>query len=184
MREPQVREAFLDCLTASGQFHALKTEAPLWTSPDRAAKPDEALTCHCFVKNLKQYAREAGVEGVHLQVLTFTHLREHHVGGDGPYHHHAERAGSSEPLGVSAGTTGGEVDRVDIKYCAFYSMFYPGKKSLDKLFAVPYAAPAPLDCLGVIFSHAVLLNSFLTRCRSREFLYRGVVSRVAEIFKT
>jgi integrase len=47
-------------------MHALKMDAPLCTRHDRAGKPREGLTSHCFVKNLKKYAREAGVEGFHL----------------------------------------------------------------------------------------------------------------------
>jgi site-specific recombinase XerD len=66
VREPQVREALTDYLTAAGRLHALKTDAPLWTRHDRAGKPGEALSSHCFVKNLKKYAKEAGVEGFHL----------------------------------------------------------------------------------------------------------------------
>ena len=75
VREPQVREALLDYLTASGRLHALKTDAPLWTRHDRAGKPGEALTSHCFVKNLKKYAREAGVEGFHLHRTRHTFAR-------------------------------------------------------------------------------------------------------------
>src|SRR5215216_2137587 len=36
VREPQVRDALLDYLTAAGRLHALKTDAPLWTRHDRA----------------------------------------------------------------------------------------------------------------------------------------------------
>jgi integrase len=75
VREPQVREALLDYLTASGRMHALKTDAPLWTRHDRAGKPGEALTSHCFVKNLKKYAKEAGVEGFHLHRTRHTFAR-------------------------------------------------------------------------------------------------------------
>ncbi len=75
VREPQVREALLDYLTASGRLHALKTDAPLWTRHDRAGKPGEALTSHCFVKNLKKYAKEAGVEGFHLHRTRHTFAR-------------------------------------------------------------------------------------------------------------
>ena len=60
VREPQVKQALLDYLSASGRMHALKTDAPLWTRHDRAGQPGEALSSHCFVKNLKKYAREAG----------------------------------------------------------------------------------------------------------------------------
>ena len=75
VREPQIMEALLDYLTAAGRLHALKTDAPLWTRHDRAGKPGEALSSHCFVKNLKKYAREAGVEGFHLHRTRHTFAR-------------------------------------------------------------------------------------------------------------
>lgn len=75
VREPQVKEALIDYLSASGRLHALKTDAPLWTRHDRAGKPGEALTSHCFVKNLKKYAQEAGVENFHLHRTRHTFAR-------------------------------------------------------------------------------------------------------------
>lgn len=75
VREPQVREALLDYLKASGRLHALKTNAPLWTRHDRAGKPGEALTSHCFVKNLKKYARDAGLKDFHLHRTRHTFAR-------------------------------------------------------------------------------------------------------------
>jgi site-specific recombinase XerD len=75
VREPQVKQALLDYLTASGRLHVLKTDAPLWTRHDRAGKPGEVLTSHCFVKNLKKYARESGVEGFHLHRTRHTFAR-------------------------------------------------------------------------------------------------------------
>lgn len=75
VREPQVKEALLDYLTASGRMHALKTDAPLWTRHDRAGKPGEALTSHCLVKNLKKYAKEAGVKDFHLHRTRHTFAR-------------------------------------------------------------------------------------------------------------
>ncbi|HLL69957.1 MAG TPA: site-specific integrase [Pyrinomonadaceae bacterium] len=75
VREPQVKEALLDYLKAADRMHALKTDAPLWTRHDRAGKPGEALSSHCFVKNLKKYAREAGVEGFHLHRTRHTFAR-------------------------------------------------------------------------------------------------------------
>jgi integrase len=75
VREPQVKEALIDYLSASGRLHALKTDAPLWTRHDRAGTPGEALTSHCFVKNLKKYAKEAGVEGFHLHRTRHTFAR-------------------------------------------------------------------------------------------------------------
>jgi site-specific recombinase XerD len=75
VREPQVREALVDYLTAAGRMHALKTDAPLWTRHDRAGQPGEMLSSHCFVKNLKKYAREAGVEDFHLHRTRHTFAR-------------------------------------------------------------------------------------------------------------
>jgi site-specific recombinase XerD len=75
VNEPQVREALLDYLSAAGRLHVLKTDAPLWTRHDRAGKPGEALSSHCFVKNLKKYAREAGVEKFHLHRTRHTFAR-------------------------------------------------------------------------------------------------------------
>ncbi|HUQ31530.1 MAG TPA: site-specific integrase [Pyrinomonadaceae bacterium] len=75
VREPQVKEALLEYLTASGRMHALKTDAPLWTRHDRAGQPGEALSSHCLVKNLKKYAREAGVKDFHLHRTRHTFAR-------------------------------------------------------------------------------------------------------------
>jgi site-specific recombinase XerD len=75
VREAQVKEALLDYLSAAGRMHALKTDAPLWTRHDRAGKPGEALTSHCFVKNLKKYAKEAGVKDFHLHRTRHTFAR-------------------------------------------------------------------------------------------------------------
>jgi integrase len=75
VREPQVRAALLDYLAASGRMHILRTEAPVWTRHDRAGKPGAALTSHCFVKNIKKYAREAGVEDFHLHRTRHTFAR-------------------------------------------------------------------------------------------------------------
>jgi site-specific recombinase XerD len=75
VREPQVKEALLDYLTAAKRLHVLKTDAPVWTRHDRAGQPGEALTSHCFVKNLKKYAKEAGVDGFHLHRTRHTFAR-------------------------------------------------------------------------------------------------------------
>jgi integrase len=75
VREPQVKEALLDYLSNAERMHALKTDAPLWTRHDRAGKPGEVLTSHCFVKNLKKYAQEAGVKGFHLHRTRHTFAR-------------------------------------------------------------------------------------------------------------
>ena len=75
VREPQVKEALLDYLSSAGRMHALKTDAPLWTRHDRAGQPGEALSSHCFVKNLKKYAHEAGVKDFHLHRTRHTFAR-------------------------------------------------------------------------------------------------------------
>lgn len=66
IRDPMLREALLDYLSSSGRLSAFKTDSPLWTRHDRAGRPGAALTSHAFVKNLKRYARAAGVGDVHL----------------------------------------------------------------------------------------------------------------------
>lgn len=66
VRDPLLKEALLDYLSSSGRLNALKTDSPLWTRHDRAGRPGAALTSHAFVKNLKVYAKEAGVGNVHL----------------------------------------------------------------------------------------------------------------------
>jgi integrase len=66
VRDPLLREALLDYLSSSGRLSALRTDSPLWTRHDRAGRSGAALSSHAFVKNLKRYAREAGVGNVHL----------------------------------------------------------------------------------------------------------------------
>lgn len=66
VRDPLLREALLDYLSSCGREGVLKSGGPLWTRHDRAGRPGAALTSHAFVKNLKRYAREAGVGDVHL----------------------------------------------------------------------------------------------------------------------
>ena len=73
--EPQVKAALLDYLTAAGRLHVFKTDAPLWTRHDRAGRPGAPLTSHCYVKNLKRYAREAGLENFHLHQTRHTFAR-------------------------------------------------------------------------------------------------------------
>jgi integrase len=75
VREPQVKEALFDYLNVSGRLHALRTDAPLWTRHDRVGNSGGVLTSHCLVKNLKKYAREAGIEGFHLYRTRHTFAR-------------------------------------------------------------------------------------------------------------
>jgi len=109
VRDPLLREALLDYLSSSGRLSALKTDSPLWTRHDRAGKPGAALSSHAFVKNLKRYARAAGVGDVHLHQTRHSFARIV-----------AEETGSltdtQDALGHrNAGTTRVYVQRIAIK---------------------------------------------------------------------
>jgi site-specific recombinase XerD len=73
--EPQVREAILAYLTAADRLSVLETERPLWTRHDRAGSPGAPLTSHCFARNLKNYAKAAGIDGFHLHRTRHTYAR-------------------------------------------------------------------------------------------------------------
>jgi integrase/recombinase XerC len=73
--EPLVREALLEYLRAAHRLEVLKNDGPLWTRHDRAGRPGAQLSSHCYVKNLKRYAREAGIESFHLHQTRHTFAR-------------------------------------------------------------------------------------------------------------
>lgn len=73
--EPLVREALLDYLESCGRTNALRSERPLWTRHDRAGRPGAPLSSHSFSKNLKVYAREAGIEKIHIHQTRHTFAR-------------------------------------------------------------------------------------------------------------
>jgi site-specific recombinase XerD len=73
--DPSVREAVLGYLAACGRTDALGSERPLWTRHDRAGKPGAPLTSHAFDKNLKRYARAAGLGKVHIHQTRHTFAR-------------------------------------------------------------------------------------------------------------
>ncbi|MGB7924577.1 MAG: tyrosine-type recombinase/integrase [Pyrinomonadaceae bacterium] len=75
VRDPDVRKALLDYLTAAKRLHVLKTDAPVWTRHDHAKLAGEALTSHAFVRNLKLYAKEAGLDHAHLHQTRHTFAR-------------------------------------------------------------------------------------------------------------
>lgn len=75
VRDPEVRAALLGYLTAAKRLHVLKTDAPLWTRHDNPRLAGEALTSHAFVRNLKLYARAAGLGHVHLHQTRHTYAR-------------------------------------------------------------------------------------------------------------
>ena len=69
----------LDYLEASGRLEAIQDEDPIWTRHDQAGESGDPLTSHAFVKNLKRYAKEAGIEAFHLHQLRHSYAR---IGGD------------------------------------------------------------------------------------------------------
>ena len=73
--DPLVREALLAYLAACDRTNALGSERPLWTRHDRAGKPGAPLTSHAFDKNLKRYAREAGLGQIHIHQTRHTFAR-------------------------------------------------------------------------------------------------------------
>jgi integrase len=75
VRDPEVKDALLDYLAAADRLHALKTDAPLWTRHDNPRLAGEQLTSHAFVRNLKMYARTAGLGNVHLHQTRHTFAR-------------------------------------------------------------------------------------------------------------
>src|SRR6266478_3996016 len=75
MRDRSVIAALRDYLEASGRMFALKSKAPLWTRHDLGGKPGDQLTSHAFDRNLKMYAKEAGLPPVHIHQLRHTFAR-------------------------------------------------------------------------------------------------------------
>jgi integrase len=75
VRDESLRTAIMDYLSACDRLAVLKTDGPLWTRHDRAGKPGAALSSHSFVKNLKQYARQAGIGEVHLHQTRHSYAR-------------------------------------------------------------------------------------------------------------
>lgn len=75
LRDEVVLRALRDYLRASGRNDVLGSERPLWTRHDRAGRPGAPLTSHAFVKNLKHYAKEAGLEHIHNHMTRHTFAR-------------------------------------------------------------------------------------------------------------
>lgn len=72
VRDLETKAALLDYLTVAGRLHVLKTDAPVWTRHDHSKFAGEPLTSHAFARNLKLYAKEAGMEHVHLHQTRHT----------------------------------------------------------------------------------------------------------------
>lgn len=75
LRDPVVRSALLDYLKVGDRREVLQSERPLWTRHDRAGRPGAPLTSHAFVKNLKRYAKDAGLDHIHNHMTRHTFAR-------------------------------------------------------------------------------------------------------------
>lgn len=75
VNEVLVREALLDYLKACDRMNALGSDRPLWTRHDRAGRAGAPLSSHSFSKNLKGYARVAGIEKIHIHQTRHTFAR-------------------------------------------------------------------------------------------------------------
>jgi site-specific recombinase XerD len=75
VNEPLVREALFDYLESCGRMNALGSDRPLWTRHDRAGRAGAPLSSHSFSKNLKGYARVAGIEKIHIHQTRHTFAR-------------------------------------------------------------------------------------------------------------
>ncbi|MET0647804.1 MAG: tyrosine-type recombinase/integrase [Pyrinomonadaceae bacterium] len=75
LRDPVVRSALLNYLEVGNRQEVLQTERPLWTRHDRAGRPGAPLTSHAFVKNLKRYAKDAGLDHIHNHMTRHTFAR-------------------------------------------------------------------------------------------------------------
>jgi len=107
--DPRVRSALLDYLRNSRRLHVLRDNGPLWTRHDAAGRPGAPLSSWSFAENLKRYARQAGIEKIHLHQTRHTFARMV-----------AERAGSlaetQDALGHRhAATTRVYVQRIAVK---------------------------------------------------------------------
>ncbi len=75
VNEPLVREALFDYLKSCDRMNAFGSDRPLWTRHDRAGRAGAPLSSHSFSKNLKGYARAAGIEKIHIHQTRHTFAR-------------------------------------------------------------------------------------------------------------
>jgi site-specific recombinase XerD len=75
VNETLVREALLDYLTSCDRMNVPGNNRPLWTRHDRAGRAGAPLSSHSFSKNLKGYARAAGIEKIHIHQTRHTFAR-------------------------------------------------------------------------------------------------------------
>ena len=75
VNETLVRDALFDYLKSCDRMNAFGSDRPLWTRHDRAGRPGAPLSSHSFSKNLKGYARTAGIEKIHIHQTRHTFAR-------------------------------------------------------------------------------------------------------------
>lgn len=76
IRDPGVIAAFRQYLQATDRWTTPPSpDDPVWLRHDRAAKGQEAITSHGFVKSLKKYAKQAGIGDIHLHQTRHTVAR-------------------------------------------------------------------------------------------------------------
>ncbi|MBA3573171.1 MAG: tyrosine-type recombinase/integrase, partial [Pyrinomonadaceae bacterium] len=75
VEDPSVSDALLDYLMAAQRKSVMGSERPLWTRHDRAGKPGAPLSSRSFAENLKLYAKEAGIEHIHVHQTRHTYAR-------------------------------------------------------------------------------------------------------------
>jgi integrase len=73
--DASVYKALDEYLSAAQRKNVLGSERPLWTRHDRAGKPGAPLSSRSFAENLKLYAREAGIQSIHVHQTRHTYAR-------------------------------------------------------------------------------------------------------------
>lgn len=73
--DSSVYSALLDYLTTAQRKSVLGSERPMWTRHDRAGSPGAPLSSRAFAENLKLYAKQAGIERIHIHQTRHTYAR-------------------------------------------------------------------------------------------------------------
>jgi len=107
--DPSVYEALTAYLSAAGRQDVLGSERPLWTRHDRAGRPGAPLSSRSFAENLKVYAREAGIDHIHVHQTRHTYARI--VAEETGSYHETQEALDHE----NAATTRVYVQRITVK---------------------------------------------------------------------
>jgi integrase len=72
---PIVKDALLDYLRSAKRLEVFRIDGPLWTRHDKTGLSGAALSSHSYVKNLKRYAKEAGIGKFHMHQTRHTFAR-------------------------------------------------------------------------------------------------------------